>query len=105
MGGRESINEKLKNFKCKVNRDLPLKKVILFGSRAQGKTGRDIDVDLIIVSQRFRRLDFFQRGAKMYDYWDLHHPVDFLCYTPEEFDKLKKRMTIVKQAVEEGIEI
>jgi len=41
----------------------------------------------------------------MYDYWELDLPVDFLCYTPKEFDKLKNKITIVKEAVENGIEI
>jgi len=43
--------------------------------------------------------------TKMYDYWNLNYPVDFLCYSPEEFNKLKKQITIVRGAVENGIEI
>ena len=105
MGGRKSIKEKLKLFRYKVNKDVPIKWMILFGSRAHGKRGRDRDIDLIIVSPKFKKLDFFQRGAKMYDYWDLDYPVDFLCYTPEEFNKLKKQITIVREAVKEGVEI
>ena len=105
MGGRKSIREKLRSFKYKVEREIPIDNMILFGSRVKGKKGKDIDIDLIIVSKKFKKLDFFQRGAKMYDYWDLRYPVDFLCYTPEEFNKLKKQITIVKEAVENGIEI
>ena len=105
MGGRKSINEQLSLFKTELNKGLPVNKMILFGSRAKGKCGRDRDVDLIIVSPKFKKLDFFERGAKMYDYWDLNYPVDFLCYTPEEFNKLKKQITIVREAVKEGIEI
>ena len=41
----------------------------------------------------------------MYDYWNLDYPVDFLCYTPEEFEKKKKEISIVKEAVKEGIDI
>ena len=105
MGGKKSINEKLKLFKTRLNMGMPINKMILFGSRAKGKYGRDRDIDLIIVSPKFKKLDFFERGAKMYDYWDLRYPVDFLCYTPEEFNKLKKQITIVREAVKEGIEI
>ena len=99
------LKEKLKLFRYKVNKDVPIKWMILFGSRAHGKTGKDRDTELIIVSPKFKKLDFFQRGAKMYDYWNLSMPVDFLCYTPEEFNKLKKQITIVREAVREGIEI
>jgi hypothetical protein len=31
--------------------------------------------------------------------------MDILCYTPEEFEKKKKQIGIVRTAVEEGIEI
>ena len=31
--------------------------------------------------------------------------MDILCYTPEEFEKLKKRIGIVQEAVKEGIEV
>lgn len=95
----------LREFKKSVTVDLPIRKMYLFGSRAVGKPHKYSDVDLVIVSPKFKGLDFFKRGAKMYDYWNLKYPVDFLCYTPEEFNKLKKQITIVKEAVENGIEI
>jgi len=103
--GRKKHLTYLKEFKKRLNRVILIDKIILFGSRVRGKPGRWSDFDLIIVSPKFRKLDFIQRGAKMYDYWNLDYPVDFLCYTPEEFNKLKKQITIVKEAVKEGIEI
>ena|SRR3989344_3658008 len=105
MGGRKSLKERLIAFKKTVNKDFPVQMMILFGSRARGKTGRDRDVDLIIVSPKFKWLDFFERGAKMYDYWNLRMPADFLCYTPEEFMRLSKQITIVSEALREGIQI
>lgn len=105
MDRKKSIEKQLESFKKKVNRDIPIQKMILFGSRAKGKTGKDIDADLIIVSPTFKKIDFFQRGAAMYNYWDLRLPVDFLCYSPEEFNLLRKRVSIVSEAVKEGIEI
>lgn len=95
----------LKEFRKQVTKDLPIKKMLLFGSQASGKPHKWSDFDLVIVSPKFKKLNFFQRGAKMYDYWNLRKPVDFLCYTPEEFNKLKKQVTIVREAVRTGIEI
>lgn len=103
--GREKIIKKLNQFKTALEKDFKIKKMILFGSRAIGKTGKDIDVDLIIVSPDFINLNFFKRGAKMYNYWELNYPVDFLCYTPEEFDRLKNKITIINEALKKGIEI
>ena len=105
MGERKLIIKKLKEFKKKVNKDLHIKKMFLFGSRARGDTPKWSDIDLVIVSDKFKNLKFRKRATKMYDYWDLEYPVDFLCYTPEEFNKLKKQITIIKEAVKEGIEI
>lgn len=105
MDGKKSISNKLKEFKKSVNKDFPISGMYLFGSMVSGRTHRHSDIDLIIVSPKFRKLNFFQRGARMYDYWNLRMPVDFLCYSPEEFNKLKKQITIVKEAVEDGIEI
>ena len=105
MGGRKPLKEKLKSFRQRVNKDIPIERMILFGSRAEGTANRESDVDLIIVSSRFKRWDFFKRGAKMYDYWDIGYPVDFLCYTPEEFNKLSKQITLVSEAIKKGIEL
>jgi len=105
MGGRKPLKEKLKSFRQRVNKDIPIERMILFGSRAEGTANRESDVDLIIVSSRFKRWDFFKRGAKMYDYWDVGYPVDFLCYTPEEFNKLSKQITLVSEAIKKGIEL
>ena len=105
MDRRKTIKNKLKDFKNSVNRDFPISSIYFFGSRAKGKPHRYSDIDLIIVSPKFRKLDFFKRGAKMYDYWNLDYPVDFLCYTPEEFNKLKKQVTIVREAIREGIKV
>ncbi|MBU0456509.1 MAG: nucleotidyltransferase domain-containing protein [Nanoarchaeota archaeon] len=105
MDKKTAIIKKLEFFGKNVNKDFNLNKVIFFGSRTTGKSHRYSDIDLLLVSPKFKKLDFVERGAKMYNYWDLNYPVDFLCYTPEEFNKLKKQPTIVKEAVEKGIEI
>lgn len=105
MGKKKSIESELKEFKKKLNKDYPVDHLILFGSTATGKATKDSDIDLIIVSKKFKKLNFMQRGAKMYNYWTLRKPVDFICYTPEEFNKRKNGVTIVKQALKEGKEI
>ncbi len=105
MDKRKIIKEDLKQFKSRAELLFPIYKMYFFGSRATGKPHQYSDVDLLVVSSKFKRLNFFQRGAKMYDFWTLKYPVDFLCYTPQEFEKLRKQITLVRQAVEEGIEI
>lgn len=102
---RKNIISQLKEFKKQLHENTPVNKMILFGSRAWGKPHRDSDIDLIIVSPRFRKTKSFERGLGFYKYWNLNYPVDFLCYTPEEFKKYKKQLSLVKEAVKRGIEI
>jgi len=105
MGKKNYLQKRLEAFKARINKDFPVSRMFFFGSRASGSAGRGSDIDLIIVSPEFRKYDALSRTAKMYDYWDLNYPVDFLCYSPEEFNKLRVMISIVRDAVNEGIEI
>lgn len=104
MGKKKIIND-LRKFKLKLSREVPIETMIFFGSMAVGKSRKDSDIDLIVVSKKFRNKRFRYRPIGFYKFWNLSYPVDFLCYTPEEFDKLKNQITIVREAVKEGVEI
>jgi len=93
--------EQMKEFKHRNK----ISKMYLFGSMASGKTHRSSDVDLIVVANRFRGKGLLERAPRLYMAWNLDYPVDFLCYTPEEFNRMRKQITIVREAVEKGIEI
>lgn len=103
MGERRNkeIIKKIQNFKQEIRVD----RVIIFGSFARGKFGRNSDIDLILVDNKFKGKKFHERTKGMWLKWNLGIPVDFLCYTPEEFNKLKKRISIVSEALREGIAI
>ena len=98
---KSEIVEKLKEFK-KQNK---IDKMYLFGSMVTGRTHKYSDIDLLVVSKDFRRKSILERSPKLYMRWNLEYPVDFLCYSPEEFNRLKKQITIVRQAVKSGIRI
>ena len=104
MGKKEYII-RLKEFKKRLSKEIPIQKIYFFGSRAYGKPKRWSDFDLIIVSSKFKNKKFRYRAIGFHKHWDLDYPVDFLCYTPEEFNKLKKQITIVREATRNGIEI
>ncbi len=105
MGEKKYLMQGLKKFLQSLSKDINVEKIILFGSRARKDFDEQSDVDLIIVSEDFGRMNFFERVKKMYVYWEIDYPVDFICYTPEEFNKLKNQITIVREAIKEGIEI
>ncbi len=82
-----------------------IEKMYLFGSMATGKSNKWSDIDLIVVSKKFRGKGILGRSPELYMNWDLDYPVDFLCYTPEEFQKMKAKVSIVREALDHGISI
>jgi len=105
MDKRKDLVKKLRIFKQNVSKEITINRMFFFGSFAKGTPRFWSDIDLVVISSKFRRKKTYKRARKLYDYWNLDYPVDFLCYTPEEFDKLKKQATVVREAVETGIEI
>ena len=77
--------------------------VLAFGSRVRGDALDGSDLDLVIVSEAFRGLPFLKRAENVLAEIDPPFAVDFLCYTPEEFDTKRDELGIVSLALEEGV--
>lgn len=103
--GRKAHIEYLKEFRKNANNEIPIERMILFGSRATSRAHKQSDFDLIIVSKSFKDQKFRYRALGLRKYWSLDYPVDFLCYSPEEFKKLSKEVSLVSKAIKEGIVI
>lgn len=101
----KKVDVKVRNFIKKLRKVLNIDLAILFGSRARGDYLEDSDYDVLIVSRDFKG-KIVERLSGLYDYWD-YFPLDIevLCYTPEEFEKMKGRIGIVQEALKEGVEI
>lgn len=80
-----------------------IEKAIIFGSRVRGDYLEDSDIDLILVSDDFEGIFFTDRASKIYRLWEGSEPLELLCYTKREFNKKKKMIGIVREAVKEGI--
>lgn len=92
-------------FARRLHDEAGAQKVILFGSRARGDWLEESDYDFVVVSERFQGVHFVSRPVELYKYWHGHPGVELLCYTPEEFDRKRRQITIVREAVREGIEL
>jgi predicted nucleotidyltransferase len=105
--GKAKIEEVVKDFKKKVAKEFFVQEIIIFGSAARGKMTRDSDVDLIVVSKKFGRKNTFEITPKLYGVWHSrkNYPVDILLFNTKEFDRLKKEVSIVSEALKEGIVI
>lgn len=76
--------------------------IIIFGSRLKGEAGVDSDLDVILVSEVFQKIPFIERMAVLLKKFDFPTHVDYICYTPEEFEKIKNRSSLVMDALEYG---
>lgn len=102
----EYINSVKKLIK-KINK-IKIEKAILFGSRIKGNFLLNSDLDLILISPDFKGIKFTDRINLIRDYldeWNKSFSLEIICYTIEEFEGKKKRIGLVKDAVETGIVI
>ncbi|MBS1263798.1 MAG: hypothetical protein MAG715_00989 [Methanonatronarchaeales archaeon] len=82
--------------------------VIVFGSRAGEDYRPSSDVDLVLVSPDFEGVSNYARPKLFYRHWNYDELPDpeFICLTPEEFEKRRdRRPNIVYRAVETGVEV
>ena len=105
MGESKTDLSQLRQFINKIAKKLKLEKVILFGSRSHGTPRVDSDYDLVLVSSDFEGIKFYKRTSGLYTSWNLEAPVDFICLTPKEFEEKRKQPTVVRHAVEKGLQI
>ena len=83
-----------------INERLNPKQVILFGSRAIGKGSDDSDLDIIIISEKFRTIHKLQRMSFVLKQLNFKKHIDILFYTPDEFERAKKTSAVVQDALE-----
>ncbi|MBI1971751.1 MAG: nucleotidyltransferase domain-containing protein [Candidatus Aenigmarchaeota archaeon] len=93
----------IRNFLKKVKKKFSPSKIILFGSRARGDYLLESDYDLIIVSDAFKKYDFTERIGHVMRLSDGSVSLDVICYTEDEFEKKKKELGTVREAVKEGV--
>ena len=97
-----------KNYVKNLESKLPVKRAWLFGSSARGKMNKDSDIDIIVISDNFKKMKLINRlvflsrlrGNEFLDW-----PMDILGYTPEEFEKLSMGSTMFSEVKKRGVVI
>jgi len=95
----------IKEFISRVKGRFQPKEVLLFGSRARGNHWKGSDYDIAIISEKFKDIDFRERIIMVYELVEEPLNVEVLCYTPEEFEKRKDELCIVRKIFEEGVSV
>lgn len=79
-------------------------RIVFFGSRVTGCPTEDSDLDVIIVSDEFKSTPFVNRMGQILNliWFPIH--VDFLCYTPEEFERIQTWSPVIRDALKTGVD-
>jgi len=77
-------------------------RMVLFGSRIKGNAQENSDIDVIVVSNVFGDMPFVKRMSFLLKKIKFNKHVDFLCYSPAEFQKIKNTSSIVIDALKYG---
>jgi len=88
----------------KIKREYRPEKIILFGSYAYGRPGRDSDLDFLIVKQTSeRRIDRRVAVAGIISELNYFIPVEPMVLTPGEIqEQLKKGNQYIQEILEKG---
>jgi len=84
--------------------------VWVWGSRVYGEPDEYSDVDMVVVSDKFRGIAFWKRRALFREATGIAEDpnaevVDVLCYTPEEFAERASAPTVIREAIMKGARV
>lgn len=100
--GGDGVVERLK---AQIGNHVRVETLIWFGSRAAGNGNEWSDYDFIVVSPDFEGLPPVERGRPLFALQEHGASYDFLCYTPEEYERLKSQITMVREVARTGVRI
>jgi len=101
----KQVRPAVKKYIKKLKKDFPVEQVILFGSFAEDRAKKDSDVDLIILSKKFSKMDEDKRLRFLYRR-SVGFPYNLHAYglTPAEFNSASP-LTTLGEVKEKGIKI
>ncbi len=79
--------------------------VIVFGSRVTGNAHEGSDIDVVITSETFRDIPFIKRMPMVLKKARFEKHVDYICYTPTEFENIRDKSSIIMDALENGLKV
>jgi predicted nucleotidyltransferase len=102
---KKKIRTVVKFFGEKLEQEnLKVSKIILFGSQVKGNATPESDIDIVVVSENFRRKNIFRRvqllkNAEIETIKKFIVPLDIITMTPEEYEN---KTTLMAEYAHEG---
>ena len=105
MAMEKHVQKIAREYVKRLGRDLFIEQAFLTGSWARGSYLEDSDVDLIIISDDFKRMELPERLVYLQRSWKDRLPLEAFGYTTGEFRRLKMNSSYVNDAVQHGIKL
>jgi predicted nucleotidyltransferase len=93
----DQVNRIIRGFIARLEQEIPVQEVILFGSYAEGKPEAHSDIDLAVISDWFEgkpaieNLKFLSRIAARYNTM-----IEALAFTEKEYHKIDHRCLLAR---------
>jgi predicted nucleotidyltransferase len=95
----------IEEFAERVKSICPDAKIYLFGSFVKGAWLRDSDVDLMVVSNCFEKIDYWSRYPFLRRLASERRSFEILAYTPRELEVVLERSIVIKDASTYWVEV
>jgi hypothetical protein len=104
----------LRGYVGRVGDRWPIERALLSGARVADERGappqreRGPEFIVILVSGAFEGMPWLERVYQASSLWDaleMGARADVHCYTPGEFDRKREGMRVVREAVEQGLDL
>lgn len=99
------VREAIENFTLKVLRKYSDAEIYLFGSYARNDWLEDSDIDIIVVSNYLKDVDWIERSGLLRQLASFELPFEILVYTKDELLEKLKGINIVSEASRYWIKI
>jgi hypothetical protein len=104
----------LRRYLDRIGDRWPIERAVLGGARVADERGaptqreRGPEYVLVLVSSAYDGMPWLERvyqAGALWDALEMGAPADVHCYTPAEFERKRGTLRVVKQAVEEGLDL
>jgi uncharacterized protein len=110
----ELNRRELERYRERVTDRWPVQRALLGGARvddvhcAPPQRERGPEYVLVLVSEYFDGVPWLERVYQAGSLWDaleMGAPADVHCYTPQEFERKRDQLRLVREAAEHGLEL
>jgi hypothetical protein len=104
----------LRRYLDRVGDRWPIERAVLGGARVADARGappqreRGPEYVLVLVSSAYEGMPWLERvyhAGALWDALEMGAPADVHCYTPSEFERKRTALRVVREAVQEGIDL